>query len=80
MQVTSVKVTKISGKGSFKGYAEVVLDNCFVVENIRIFERDGRFMLAFPSRKTKGGKFINVAHPINNETREMITEAVKKCC
>jgi stage V sporulation protein G len=31
-----------------------------------------------PSRKTKEGEYKDIAHPINSETRQMLSDAVLK--
>ena len=80
MNVTRVQTTKVeNGEGSkMVGIARVVLDNNFAVEDIRIIDGgDGKgLFIAFPSRKTSDGKFMDVCHPINAETRKTITDAI----
>jgi stage V sporulation protein G len=54
----------------------VVFDRCFMVNDIKIIQgRDGLF-ISMPSRKKKNGEFKDVAHPLNNETRQMIEQVV----
>jgi stage V sporulation protein G len=50
----------------------VVLDQCFMVNDIKVSEgRDGRF-ISMPSRRKRNGKFKDIAHPLNSETRAML--------
>ncbi len=54
----------------------IVFDRCFMVNDIKIIQgRDGLF-ISMPSRKKKNGEFKDVAHPLNNETRQMIERDV----
>ena len=77
MKITSVNVRKIEKEGSrMKGIASVLLDDSFVVHDIRIIEGDNGLFIAMPSRKTATGGYRDIAHPINPEVRAMFEEAI----
>lgn len=77
MEITKVRVHKMDSEGSrLKAYATVTIDDCFVVNNIRIIEGENRLFCAMPSRKLKDGKFEDIVHPTNTETREMFEEKI----
>ena len=71
MKITEVKVFPVSEE-KLKAFVSVVLDGCFMVNDIKVIRgKDGLF-ISMPSRKKKNGEFKDVAHPLNNETRLMI--------
>lgn len=71
MEITEVKVFPINEE-KLKAFVSVVFDRCFMVNDIKIIHgRDGLF-ISMPSRKKKNGEFKDVAHPLNNDTRQMI--------
>ena len=71
MEVTEIKVFPIEEE-KLKAFVSIVIDNCFMVNDIKVIKgRDGLF-ISMPSRRKKNGKFKDVAHPLNNETRQMI--------
>lgn len=77
MKITSVNVRKIEKEGSrMKGIASVLIDDSFVVHDIRIIEGDNGLFIAMPSRKTAVGGYRDIAHPINPEVRAMFEEAI----
>ncbi|MBQ9011077.1 MAG: SpoVG family protein [Bacilli bacterium] len=86
MKITEVKVTKMEREDShILGIASVTLDDCFKVERIRIRQdKEGNLHIAMPSRpKTyinedgeEVKKYIDMAHPINQETRKMFEDAI----
>lgn len=77
MKITSVSVHKVSGKNDrMKGIATVVLDDCFKIKGIRIYESEDRLKLAMPSRKNRNNENEDVAHPLNAETRKMFEDAI----
>ena len=59
-----------------KGIASVLLDDAFVVYDIRIIEGDNGLFIAMPSRQTSTGGYKDIAHPINTETRQMFEKAI----
>ncbi len=77
MQITSVNVKKYDKEDSkMKGIASVLLDDCFVIRDIRIIEGNDGLFIAFPSRKNNEGLYVDVAHPINSDTRKLFEDAI----
>ncbi|MFZ7132670.1 MAG: septation regulator SpoVG [Eubacteriales bacterium] len=76
MQITDVRIRKISKEGKMKAIVSVTFDDQFVVHDIKVIEGQNGFFIAMPSRKTPDGDFKDIAHPINMETRTKIQEAV----
>lgn len=69
VQVTELRIRKVTSEGKLKAYVTVTFDNCFVVHNVKIIEgKDGLF-IAMPSKKTSTGEYKDVAHPISPEFR-----------
>lgn len=75
MEITSVHIRKFND-GRLRGIATVVLDDCFKVNGIRIYQTEDKLKLAMPSRKDKNGEDRDIAHPLNAETREMFEKAI----
>ena len=76
LEITSVELKKIDKEGSrHKATASVVLNNCFVIETIRVIQLDDKLILAMPYRETPKGK-RDVAHPITQECRKMFEDAI----
>ena len=79
MKITSVNVRKIEKEGSrMKAIASVLLDDSFAIHDIRIIEGDAGLFIAMPSRKTATGGYRDIAHPINQEVRQMFEEEILK--
>lgn len=76
MQITDVRIRKISKEGKMKAIVSVTFDDQFVVHDIKVIEGQGGCFIAMPSRKTPDGDFKDIAHPINMDTRTMIQQAV----
>lgn len=77
MEITNVKVYKTEREGSrLRAYVTVTLDDCFVIHNIRLIEKEDKLVVAMPSRKLADGTHEDIAHPINRETREMFEKSI----
>ena len=59
-----------------KAVVSVTFDNCFVVHDIKIIEGIDKLFIAMPSRKTPEGEYKDIAHPINMDMREMLSERI----
>ena len=76
MNITDVRVRKITKEGKMKAVVSVTLDNEFVIHDIKVIEGDKGMFIAMPSRRSADGEFRDIAHPINTETRERIQGAI----
>lgn len=76
MQITELRIRKVTGEGKLRAYVTITFDNCFVVHNVKIIEgKDGLFV-AMPSKKTANGEYKDVAHPISPEFRAEIQNKI----
>jgi stage V sporulation protein G len=72
MQITDVRVRKITKEGRMKAIVSITLDNEFVVHDIKVIEGEKGLFIAMPSKKAIDGEYRDIAHPINSETRDRI--------
>lgn len=75
MEITEVKVFPVADE-KLKAFVSVVLDGCFMVNDIKIIQGRESLFISMPSRRKKNGQFKDVAHPLNNETRRMIEDRI----
>ena len=76
MQITDVRVRKVTKDGKMKAVVSVTFDNEFVVHDIKVIEGDKGLFIAMPSRKSGDGEYRDIAHPISSETREQIQTVI----
>ncbi len=81
MEITEVKVYPVN-EDRLKAYATITIDNCFVIRDLKVILGHEGLFVAMPSKKRKDGQFRDIAHPLNQETREkienMVFDAYKK--
>ena len=72
MKITDVRVRKITKEGKMKAIVSITIDDEFVVHDIKVIEGEKGLFIAMPSKKATDGEYRDIAHPINQTTRENI--------
>ena len=76
MKITRVKIGLCDGDDRVKAYASITLGHCFVIHGLRLTHSKKGYFLFMPGRKTTYGTYVDIVHPLNNETRQMIQDRV----
>jgi stage V sporulation protein G len=75
MEITEVRVFPVEDE-KLKAFVSIILDNCFVISDIKIINGPKGLFISMPSKKRKDGTFRDIAHPLNSETRRMMEQKV----
>ena len=76
MQITDVRVRRITKEGKMKAIVSITIDNEFVVHDIKVIEGEKGLFIAMPSNKAMDGEYRDIAHPINSTTRDAIQKVI----
>ncbi|MCR5311292.1 MAG: septation regulator SpoVG [Lachnospiraceae bacterium] len=76
MQIGDIRIRKVDKEGKLRGVASITIDGVFVVHDIKIIEGDRGLFIAMPSKKGLDGEFRDIAHPIDQGTREMLAREI----
>ena len=76
MNITDVRVRKITKEGKMKAIVSITLDDEFVVHDIKVIDGEKGLFIAMPSKKTSDGEYRDIAHPINSSTRDAIQNRI----
>lgn len=76
MEITDVRVRKVTKEGKVRAIVSITFDDEFVVHDIKVIDGDNGYFIAMPSRRTIEGEYRDSAHPIKPATRERIQNAV----
>ena len=55
MEVSELRIRKVTAEGKLKAYVTVTFDDVFVVHNVKIIEGKTGLFIAMPSRRTANG-------------------------
>jgi stage V sporulation protein G len=75
MEITDVRVFPVDEE-KLKAFVTIVIDDCFVVSDIKVISGASGLFISMPSKKRKNGTFRDIAHPLNSETRGRIEERI----
>ena len=72
LNITEVRINKIENDEKLRAFASLVIDDCFLVGDLRVVEGEDGFFVAMPSKRKRDGSFKDIAYPTNIEAREAI--------
>lgn len=75
MEITQVKVFPVEEE-RLKAYVSIVLDDCFLVSDLKVIQGPNGVFVSMPSKRKKNGEFKDIAHPLNRETRERMEKRI----
>src|SRR5688572_4378800 len=75
MEITQVKVFPVEEE-RLKAYVSIVLDDCFLVSDLKIIQGPNGVFVSMPSKRKKNGEFKDIAHPLNRDTRERMERRI----
>lgn len=77
LNITDIRVKVLTGDNSkLCAVASIIIDDAFVIHDIKVIEGTEGCFIVMPSRKTPSGQYRDIAHPLNTETREQIKKLV----
>lgn len=83
MKITRIKINKVNDD-VVKCNCEITLDNCFIIKGIKMIHKYDKVIIQMPyttyTVKDSDGreikKHMDVAHPIDEKTRNMFNECI----
>ena len=75
MKISEVKIFPVN-EDRLKAYVTITIEGCFVVRDLKIIQGPQGLFIAMPSKKRKDGQFRDIAHPLNQATRQHIEDMV----
>ena len=76
LNITDIRVRKVSDEGKMKAVVSVTFDDEFVVHDIKVIDGQNGLFIAMPSRKMGDGDYRDIAHPLRSETRNRMKDAI----
>ena len=75
MEITQVKVFPVEEE-RLKAYVSIVLDDCFLVSDLKVIQGPNGVFVSMPSKRKKNGEFKDIAHPLNNQMRQYLEDKI----
>ena len=75
MEISEGKVVPVNEE-KLKAYITIILDNCFVVRDLKVISGATGLFVAMPSKRRKDGVYKDIAHPLNQQTRAVMEKRI----
>lgn len=77
-EITSIRCRKYEKQreNGVVGTASIIIDNSFLINDIKIVNTNGKMFCGMPSRLDKNNEFIDICNPINNATRRYLENLI----
>ena len=75
MQITDVTI-RPSNEDLVRAYVDIVFDNCFKVEEIKVIQSPTGLFVSFPAKKQRDGTDRDLAYPADAKTRIMFQQVI----
>jgi stage V sporulation protein G len=75
MEITEVRVFPVNEE-KLKAYVTITLDGCFVVRDLKVIQGTTGLFVAMPAKRRRDGTFKDIAHPLNQETRDRMERTI----
>ena len=75
MEITRVKIFP-ANEDHLKAYVNITIDDCFLITGLKLIRVSKGYYVEMPRAKRANGEYVDIAAPLNNETRQMIEEKV----
>ena len=75
MNITEVRI-RLKEEDKLKAFVNITMDDAIAVRGLKVIDGEKGLFVSMPSRRRKDGKYEDIFHPINNETRQMMERVI----
>jgi len=76
MTISKVTIHRTYTEGKLKAVASAVINDCLMLNDIKVIQGADRLFIGMPSRKTADGGFADMVHAIHTKARNCIEAPV----
>ncbi|UWG97538.1 MAG: SpoVG family protein [Candidatus Dehalobacter alkaniphilus] len=76
MKIKAEMRSIFQNSGKLKAVSNLVLEDSFVVKNVRVIDGKNGLFVSMPSRQNADGRYSDICFPIRSEVREQIEKEV----
>jgi len=76
LNITEVRITKVDGDEKLRAFAGLVVDECFLVGDLRVLENEDGYYVTMPSKRKRDGSYKDIAYALNPDTKEQVEQKV----
>ncbi len=74
MVISAFHICRVNSNNSVMAAADITLNDSFVINSIRLLQKNNKLFMAMPSRKNLQGKYHDIVFPVKQTIRSAIEE------
>jgi len=76
MEISMVKVMPVEDNAKLKAYVTIELNGRFAVKDLKVIKGQERYFVAMPAKKMRDGTYVDLFHPLDKATRDLLESMV----
>lgn len=76
MEISDIRIRKMYEENRLKALVSVTIGGEIAIHDIKVIQGPQRLFVAMPSRKDENGMFRDIIHPITQQVRTQLEQAV----
>ena len=76
MEISDIRIRKMYEENRLKALVSVTISGEIAIHDIKVIQGPQRLFVAMPSRKDENGMFRDIIHPITQQVRTQLEQAV----
>ena len=76
MEISDIRIRKMYEENRLKTLVSVTIGGEIAIHDIKVIQGPQRLFVAMPSRKDENGMFRDIIHPITQQVRTQLEQAV----
>ena len=76
MEISDIRIRKMYEENRLKALVSVTIGSEIAIHDIKVIQGPQRLFVAMPSRKDENGMFRDIIHPITQQVRTQLEQAV----
>lgn len=77
MKISDIRIRLVNKDDTkLKAVASLTIEESIVIHDIKVIDGKEGLFISMPNRKTPDGEYKDVVHPIKNEVREELRNAI----
>lgn len=76
MEISDIRIRKMYDENRLKALVSVTIGGEIAIHDIKVIQGPQRLFVAMPSRKDENGMFRDIIHPITQQVRTQLEQAV----
>ncbi len=76
INISEINIMRVEGREQLKAFVTMKIGNYLIIRDIKLINGRKGYFVAMPSKQLKNGRSVDLAYPLNTETRVKIERLI----